>query len=54
MARVGGSAVKAMVPTTTLTADTISAACGASAVAISAVTSGPRTKISSIITESSA
>ena len=54
MARDGGSAVKATVPTMTLTADTISATGGASAVAISAVTSGPRMKISSIITESSA
>ena len=46
--------MNATVPATTLTADTASAACGANAVAITAVTSGPRMKMSSISTESSA
>ncbi len=53
-AREGGSAVNVRVPAITLTAETISAAGGESTVAITAVSSGPRTKISSISTESSA
>ena len=54
IARDGGSAVNVTVPTTTLTAETTSAAGGESTVATTAVSSGPSTKISSIITESSA
>ena len=53
--RVGGSAVKIAVPvTTTATADTISAPAGEMTAAISAVSSGPEMKISSIIVLSSA
>src|SRR5262245_58744371 len=54
IARDGGSAVNVTVPTITLTADTISAAGGESTVAIRAVSSGPMTKITWILTVSSA
>ena len=46
--------MKTTVPTITLTAEMTSAAGGESTLAISAVTSGPAMKISSISTESSA
>ena len=52
--RVGGSAVKIAVPTTTATAETISAPAGEVTAAITAVSSGPEMKISSIIVLSSA
>jgi hypothetical protein len=53
-AREGAWAVKAIVPSITLAAETISAAAGDISAAITAVSSGPRMKISSISTESSA
>ena len=52
--RVGRSAVKIAVPMITATAETISAAAGDATVVITAVSSGPLMKISSIIVESSA
>ena len=54
IARDGPWAVKAIVPIITLTAEMISAAAGDISVAISAVSSGPAMKISSVVTESSA
>ena len=54
IARDGACAVKAIVPIITLAAETISAAAGDISVAISAVSSGPAMKISSVSTESSA
>ena len=53
-AREGGSAVNSSVPAITLTAETISATCGATSAVSRPVSSGPRMKISSISTESSA
>jgi hypothetical protein len=52
--RVGGSAVKIVVPVTTATAETISAPAGEVIVAMTAVRSGPLMKITSISVESSA
>ena len=46
--------MKTIVPAITLAAETISALAGDSTVAITAVSNGPSTKISSISTESSA
>ena len=54
MARDGGSAVNASVPAITLAAEMISAVAGEASAAIAAVSSGPRTKMTSIDTESSA
>ena len=54
IARVGGSAVKIAVPVITATAEMISAAAGEATAVITAVSSGPLMKISSIIVESSA
>ena len=52
--RVGGSAVKTTLPTTTAIAETISAPAGEKIAAIAAVSSGPLMKTTSISVESSA
>ena len=53
-ARLGAWAVNQIVPAMTLAAETISALAGETPAASTAVSSGPRMKISSISTESSA